>query len=978
MKRIFIALLALVLFVAFTFKEKPGQQKQDFAALQTRWVDSVFNSLTVDERLGQLFMIAAYSNKDPKHVREIKDLITKYNIGGLIWMQGGPMRQVKLANYYQGIAKTPLLYSIDGEWGLVMRLDSTMRYPRQMTLGAIQNDSLIYYMGRQVARECKRLGIHVNFAPVADVNNNPLNPVIGIRSFGENKYKVAQKAYMYMQGMQDEHVMANGKHFPGHGDTGSDSHKTLPSIPHTRERLDSLELYPFRYLFERGLGSVMVAHLNIPALDTLQNVPSTLSPKVVTDLLKSEMGFKGLVFTDALNMKAVSKAYEPGMVEVKALLAGNDVLLFSGNVPKAIEGIKKAIAEGKITQAEVDERVKKILRAKFWCGLNEKQEVIAKNLNKDLNSKQSADLNDKLAQAAITVLKNEGDFLPVKRTDTLKIVEVAFGVEEPNAIYSTLKEYTYVEHVGLNHDAKPEEIAEAFTKINSADVLVVMVSKAAARPENNYGIGDQTVQLIDSLSTLKPSVLVVCTSPYVLNKINTTHFKAVMLGYEYMPSLLRASANVIVGAADANGKLPVSTSPFPVQSGLFLKAMPLKKQLEIKEAFADKKFAAIDSIALSGIAERAYPGCQIVAMKDGKVVYQKAFGNYTYNRDSKEVDNGTLYDLASVTKIASSCLALMKLQSEQKFDYKKTLGTYLPDLKGTNKENLSIENVLAHQSGLQPWLPFYLKTLDKNDKYKPGYYAAKKSEEFPTEVAKYLYVVKGFADTINNRIVESKLENVGKYVYSDLGYYLMQQIIEQQSQKKINEYVHDIYSSLGIGLSYQPLNYLSKTQIAPTENDPKFRKQIVQGYVHDPGAALMGGVAGHAGLFGNALDLAKLMQMYLNKGELNGVRVLDSNVVTDYTSCHFCPKNRRGLCFEKPEPDAGKDSPVTSECSPESFGHAGFTGTLAWADPKNNLVFVFLSNRVFPSADENKLAKLGIRGKIHKAFYEALKEQTVK
>lgn len=975
MNKSFIFLISVLLFTAFSFQNPPKTKKDpDFLSLQNKWVDSVFNTLTPNQRLGQLFMVAAYSNKDLKHAKEIKDLVVDYNIGGLIWMQGGPVKQGKLANYYQSVAKTPLLYSIDGEWGLAMRLDSTIRYPKQMTLGAIQNDSLIYYMGRQIAKECKRLGIHVNFAPVADVNNNPLNPVIGMRSFGENKYKVAQKAYMYMQGMQDENVMANGKHFPGHGDTDSDSHKTLPYIGHSKERLDSLELYPFQYLFDRGLASIMVAHLSIPSLDTTKNLASTLSPNVVNDLLKNKMGFKGLVFTDALNMKGVAKFYDPGIVDLKALLAGNDVLLFSENVPKAIEEINKAVAEGKISQAEIDVRCKKILQAKYWCGLNVKPEIVTRHLYKELNTKEGEDINYKLAEASITLLKNDNNFLPLKKLDSLKIVEVSFGVEEENSLYTTIKNYAYAEHVGLTHDAKPEAINAAFEKINNADVAILQLNKATNKADNNYGIGNRTLRLMDSIAKLKPSVLVVMANPYLFNKISSvSNFRSVILGYEYLPTLLKASANAILGFSKVNGKLPVTTTLFKAETGLTLDAAFLPKQKSIKENFKKKKFGAIDSIALYGIEEKAYPGCQIVAFKNGELIYQKAFGNFTYNHDSKLVDNGTIYDLASVTKIVSSSLALMKLESEKLFDYKKTLGYYLPELQGTDKENLVIEDVLTHQAGLQAWIPFYLRTLKKNSDYKPGFYNKKATELFPTRVARNLYVVKGFNDSIYKRIINSKLENPGKYLYSDLGYYFIQQIIERQTQKKLDEYVSDIYFKVGVELTYQPLKKYSINQIAPTENDSKFRKQIVQGFVHDPGAALLGGVAGHAGLFGNALDLAKLMQMYLNKGELNGLRILDSNVVKDFTSCHFCPTNRRGLCFEKPEPDDKKESPVTSECSPESFGHSGFTGTFAWADPKNGLVYVFLSNRVYPDVDPNKLAKLGIRGKIHKAFYEALK-----
>jgi beta-glucosidase-like glycosyl hydrolase/CubicO group peptidase (beta-lactamase class C family) len=975
MNKSFIFLISVLLFTAFSFQNPPKTKKDpDFLSLQNKWVDSVFNTLTPNQRLGQLFMVAAYSNKDLKHAKEIKDLVVDYNIGGLIWMQGGPVKQGKLANYYQSVAKTPLLYSIDGEWGLAMRLDSTIRYPKQMTLGAIQNDSLIYYMGRQIAKECKRLGIHVNFAPVADVNNNPLNPVIGMRSFGENKYKVAQKAYMYMKGMQDENVMANGKHFPGHGDTDSDSHKTLPYIGHSKERLDSLELYPFQYLFDRGLASIMVAHLSIPSLDTTKNLASTLSPNVVNELLKNKMGFKGLVFTDALNMKGVAKFYDPGIVDVKALLAGNDVLLFSENVPKAIEEINKAVSEGKISQAEIDVRCKKILQAKYWCGLNVKPEIVTRHLYKELNTKEGEDINYKLAEASITLLKNDNNFLPLKKLDSLKIVEVSFGVEEENSLYTTIKNYAYAEHVGLTHDAKPEAINAAFEKINNADVVILQLNKATNKADNNYGIGNRTLRLMDSIAKLKPSVLVVMANPYLFNKISSvSNFRSVILGYEYLPTLLKASANAILGFSKVNGKLPVTTTLFKAETGLTLDASFLPKQKSINENFKKKKFGTIDSIALYGIEEKAYPGCQIVAFKNGELIYQKAFGNFTYNHDSKLVDNGTIYDLASVTKIVSSSLALMKLESDKLFDYKKTLGYYLPELQGTDKENLVIEDVLTHQAGLQAWIPFYLRTLKKNSDYKPGFYNKKATELFPTRVARNLYVVKGFNDSIYKRIINSKLENPGKYLYSDLGYYFIQQIIERQTQKKLDEYVSDIYFKVGVELTYQPLKKYSINQIAPTENDSKFRKQIVQGFVHDPGAALLGGVAGHAGLFGNALDLAKLMQMYLNKGELNGLRILDSNVVKDFTSCHFCPTNRRGLCFEKPEPDDKKESPVTSECSPESFGHSGFTGTFAWADPKNGLVYVFLSNRVYPDVDPNKLAKLGIRGKIHKAFYEALK-----
>lgn len=973
MNKIVFALIALFLFAGFSFQNPDKKNREpDFISVQNAWVDSVFKSLNEEQRLAQLFMVAAYSNKDEKHIQKIEELITNYHIGGLIWMQGSPTRQAPLANRYQSLSKVPLLYSIDGEWGLAMRLDSTPRYPKQMTLGAIQNDSLIYFMGRQIARECKRLNIHVNFAPVADVNNNPLNPVIGMRSFGENKFKVAQKSLMYMNGMQDEHVMANGKHFPGHGDTDSDSHKKLPYISHSRKRLDTLELYPFRYLFDRGLASIMVAHLNIPSLDTAKNLASTLSPKVVNNLLKNEMNFKGLIFTDALNMKGVADYYAAGIVDVKALLAGNDVLLFSGDVPKAMQEIKKAIKQKKITQEEIDERCKKILKAKFWCGLNKNQIIDTKNLFEELNTKESEILNDKLAEASITLLKNENKFLPLKKSNELKIVEVSFGEEKENEFFTTLKNYENAEHIGLAHNANETSISNAFEKIKNADLVFIQVNKSTLKAENNYGVGTQTLRLMDSIAKMKPTALVLFANPYLLNKISSLeNFKAVIMAYEYLPSLAKASANAVLGLSEMNGKLPVSTNHFKAGTGIT--THNLISRFPEKEKLQQKKFAQIDSIALAGIADKVYPGCQIVAMQHGEVIYQKSFGHFTYDRNALPVYDGTMYDLASITKIASSALALMKLQGEGKFDYKKTLGYYLPQLKETNKENLLIEDVLTHQAGLKAWIPFYLSTIEKNGKYKKDMYSKTETETHSVEVAKNMFVINSYRDTIYQKITASKIDSTKKYLYSDLGFYFMQQIIEQQSGKKQNEFVHDMYMKFGLGLTYSPLTFLSQTQIAPTEDDKVFRKQLVQGYVHDYGAALLGGVSAHAGLFGNAFDVAKLMQLYLNKGELNGVRILDESVVKDYTAYHFYPNNRRGLCFDKPEVDTTKTNPVPAECSPESFGHAGFTGTFAWADPKNNLVVVFLSNRVYPDIEPNKLMKSGIRGKIHKAFYEAVK-----
>lgn len=970
--------LSIFVVSAFAVKKTslPGEPKigPDFLNLESRWVDSVFASLSPDQRLAQLFMVAAYSNKDMKHVREIRELIQNYNIGGLIFMQGGPIREAKLNNYYQNQAKTPLLISIDGEWGLAMRLDSTPKYPRQMTLGAIKNDSLIYQMGQQIARECKRMGIHVNFAPVADINNNPANPVIGMRSFGENKYKVANKALMYMKGLQSERVMANGKHFPGHGDTDSDSHKTLPIINHSRERMDSLELYPFKRLFDEGLSSIMVAHLFVPKLDSTKNRATTLSPYIVNGLLKTEMGFQGLVFTDALNMKGVASFYEPGIVDVKALLAGNDVLLFAENVPKAIEQIKLAISKGEITQEDIDLRCKKILKAKFWCGLKNKQFVNTKHLYEDLNTKASYVLNAKLAEASATLLKNDQEVLPLKRTDTLKIAEVSIGEKQLNLFTETLNKYAPITHFGVEHDATAKERDTLLSKLKNYDLIILQINKTSFKPDKNFGCTDGSLDIISRICNDKPTIVTLFSNPYLLNKLKgIDKAKSILEMYEYNDFSQKAAAEAIMGAIKVDGTLPVSTNLFNAGTGLELNQL-IRVQYIIPEQIGidSQKLHAVDSIALDGIKERAFPGCQIIAIKSGKVFYAKNFGRQTYGENAAKVDENTIYDLASLTKILSSSLALMKLSELKQFDYNQTLGYYFPELFGTNKFDLSYKDVLTHQSGLQAFIPFWLKTQDRAHNYKPGFYNENQTEEYPTQVAKNLYIRKGYTDTIYKQIIDSKLETKGKYLYSDMGYYFSKKLIEAKTAKPLNEYVKEtFYKPLNLGLTYLPLAAYPASQIAPTEHDTKFRKQILKGYVHDQGAALLGGVAGHAGLFGNAKDVAVIMQLLLNHGSYAGVKLLDSTIIKQYTSAQNTD-NRRGLCFDKPEFDEKKDSPVTNQCNIQSFGHSGFTGTFAWADPSNDLIFVFLSNRVYPSTEENKLAKMGIRGKIHKTLYEAI------
>ncbi|GIV26449.1 MAG: beta-N-acetylglucosaminidase [Bacteroidia bacterium] len=972
MKKIFL-IVSLLFFICFSFAQWDINSPSAI-----RYADSVYNALSPRERIAQLLMIPVYANKNTKHIRQIADYVKEYNIGGMILMQGTPLKFASYINYFQKLARTPILMSIDGEWGISMRWDSMPVYPKQMTLGALseQDDSLIYLIGKQIALECKRLGIHVNFAPVVDINNNPNNPVIGIRSFGEDKLKVTQKAWLYAKALMDNGVLPVIKHFPGHGDTDVDSHKDLPIINHSRERLDSLELYPFKTLIKQGIPAIMVAHLNIPALDTTKNRPSTLSHNIITNLLKNELGFEGLIFTDALNMKGVAKYFPPGIAEIEAIKAGNDVLLFSENVPKVIATIEKALNDSTLSWKQIEYSCKKILKYKYFLNIQQHQFVKKKNLYDDIyKQKIPQQLISRTSENAITLIHNKNNFLPLTSLLKKSFLHITINDYCNNSFYSELTNYILPDTFSIS-DLKKIDTITLLSKIQKADIIFVQYIQKKLFNHTKSNEIDSTILFIEEKLKQKNSILTINGTPYILNKFkNPENFQAIVLAYENKKDLSKSAVKIIFGNILPQGKLPVSTNFSPINTSLSYSTNIRLKEIYPEELgiHSDVLHQKIDSLINSAIQQKIFPGCQIVALKNGNIFFRKSYGKLTYDDTSQPVKNSRIYDLASVTKIASSALALMKLASEKKLDISKPLEFYLPELKQTNKGKLKIEDILTHQAGLLPFIPFYSSAL-KAQKNGNIVFQNDSSTQYPIKVAENLWMRSDWKDTMWNELLRSPLKDAGKYLYSDLGYYFMQRIVEKLTGQSLADYVRkNFYEPMHLNLCYQPLRYFTRNQIVPTEIDNEFRKQLIWGYVHDPGAAMMGGIAGHAGLFGNATDLATLMQMLLNNGKIFGKTFLDSAIIKEFTKCRFCPKNRRGLCFEKPAPTKEMESPVPDCCSPESFGHFGFTGTMAWADPEENLVVVFLSNRVYPDAKENKLAKSGIRGKLLKIFYDAVK-----
>ncbi|MBG16170.1 MAG: hypothetical protein CL853_07440 [Crocinitomicaceae bacterium] len=943
----------------------------------THSVDSILNNMSLDEKIGQLFMIPAYSNMGQEHEKSIEELIKNYHVGGILFFQGSPYHQVNLTNRFQTISKSPLLIAIDAECGLAMRLDSTILFPRQMTLGAIQDNNLIYQMGKQIGVQCKEMGIHMNMAPVVDINNNPKNPVINHRSFGENPKNVTAKSLMYMKGLHEQKILANAKHFPGHGDTDSDSHKTLPTIYHDKRRLDSVELYPFKVLIDSGLKSTMVAHLYVPAIDSTPNKASTLSRKLVTELLQDELKFKGLIFTDGLNMRGVSAFYEKGEVDVQALLAGNDILLIPEDIPKAVEKIKQAINDKRISIKDIEHKVKKILSAKKWLNLSSKPIIENTGITQKINSYQAGFINHELYKNALTLIKNENT-LPITRLDTLKIASVSIGKSTTHAFNSSINRYCSFDKFFINKNTNRTKIDSIAKQLNQYNTIILSIYEMNQNPYQNFGLPKVIDQLCMQLSANKKIILNLFGNPYSLSKLKSlSNLDAVLISYEDQELPNDLSGQLIFGGISAKGKLPISiNSEFKEGFGLETPKTRFSYTYPESIGVSSNNLLKIDTIVEEAFKAMAFPGCQIFAAKDGEVFFQKSYGNHTYDKDSKKVDNSAIYDLASITKIASSAAALMDLHQKEEISLDSNLGYYLPNLVDTTEySNIVLKEMLTHQAKLTPWIPFYIKTLFKG---KPKYeiYSIKESDYFNKRVANNLFINDSYRDTIFDRILSTNLLKVKKYKYSDVGYYFVNQMIKDFTGLNQDQYVDsNFYSRLGLkNIGYQPRNKWPLEKITPTENDKVFRQQLIHGDVHDQGAAMLGGVAGHAGLFSNANDLAVMMQLFMQYGIYGQDTLLSEETVKLFTSSPYYQsnKNRRGIAFDKPVRN-GAGGPTCFNCaSTKSFGHSGFTGTLAWADPENGFVYVFLSNRVHPNAENKKLITMNIRTRIQKVFIEAI------
>ena len=937
---------------------------------QQKWVDNIYESLSLTEKVGQLYMVQVMSNQDKASKEKIIKLIKEHQIGGIIYSLGGPVRQAKLDNELQSLSKIPMLIGMDAEWGLSMRLDSTYAFPWNMSLGAIKNNKLIEQTGKHIGEHCKRLGVHFNFAPVVDINTNPKNPIIGNRSFGEDRDNVTEKASAFMKGMQSAGVLANAKHFPGHGDTDSDSHKTLPTISFNEKRIDSIELYPYKKLITEGLSSVMVAHLNVPSLEPRSGYPSSLSKHIVTDILKERLGFQGLIFTDALTMKGASNFSESGDIDLAAFLAGNDVMLMSENVPVGIEKIKNAYYDGIISEERLQHSVKKILKAKYKVGLNRYKPIETAHLITDLNRFEDDILSEELFENAITIVKNESTILPLQGLDKKEIAYIKMGDDDGAVFLNELKKYTQI------HEIKSDSLSGLLDQLESYNTVIIGFHRSNSNPWKDHKFSDKEITWITEIAKTNRVVLDLFVKPYALIDLySILNIEGIVVSYQNSKIAQEKSAQLIFGAIPSKGVLPVSTGSF-FKEGFGIHNNDIKRlsySVPERAGMSSLKLKKVDSVAQLAVDSKMTPGIQLLIARKGVVVYNKNFGKHTYDGDEK-VEFNDVYDVASLTKILSTLPLLMKLEETGVVTLDSKLSDLLPEYKKSNKKDITLKSMLSHYARLKPWIPFYYATLDSETK-KPSekYYRNERSKEFNIEVTNNLFLRNDYQDSIQSIILESELLDRQRYRYSDLPYYILKKFIETYYDQTLDNLAEEyFYKPLGANYTmYNPYHKLSNKDIIPTEEDDYYRFQKVQGYVHDMGAAMQNGVGGHGGIFSNANDVAKIMQMFLQKGFYGGKRLLKPETLDKFNTCYYCENgNRRGIGFDKPQ--LSDDGPTCGCISLNSFGHSGFTGTYAWADPEEEIVYVFLANRTYPHDAKNLLLKENIRTEIQRLIYEAI------
>ncbi len=920
---------------------------QEKKSLPVDWIQSTLDSMPLQQKIAQLFVIwtrAGFIPEDSKQWQEKIRYAKEIGVGGFYFSHGTAYGFAVNANKLQSVSKIPLLISADFEWGTGMRIEEATTFPRAMALGATRDTNLAYEMGKAVAREARSLGVHQVYSPDVDINNNPKNPVINTRSFGEDPKLVSEFARAYIRGTHKGHVISTAKHFPGHGDTEIDTHLDLPSVHFTRQRFDSLELVPFRDAISNGVMSVMVAHIHSSAFDQSDSIPATASGNVMTKLLKEELNFKGLVVTDALSMKGISKLFEPGEAAKHAFIAGADILLMSPDADEGIDSIYAAVKRGEISIERIEQSVRKILVAKQWCGLDTNRFVNVDDVSSVVSNSEIRSLNEVIARRSITVAGNENNILPLQNLNGKKILDIVFSDrEDPDSaddLHDELFKRKKMEFVRIDPRSNQMEFDDVLKKAKFNDLIICQFMVYTRSAELNSGFLPKKVDdLMSAIIALKkPVIAVALGNPYVMMEFPKVD--ALVATFGPGTSSVDAAAEVLFGEQPASGKLPVTIpGRYNFGDGVQLNAIALRNGTPQSAGFDADSLAKVDSIITRAIADSAFPGAVLLAAKDGIIVHEKAYGRFMYDSASEQMTTDALFDLASVTKVISTTSAVMKLVEEKKISLDDKIVKYFPAFGQNGKENITLYNLLVHNSGLQAWRKYY---------------------EFCDSPQCVMDSI--FAAPLIYRTGDSTL-------YSDMGLITTGKVIEKVTGKTLAQYVDSVFfKPLGMkNTMYNPPAELWKRTV-PTEIDSFWKKtyQPVRGRVHDENAATLGGISGHAGLFSTASDLAKILQMELNYGIYNGKRYLDSTTIARFIKQQG--ESSRAIGWDTRSTGRSFSGLFTSAVT---FLHTGFTGTSVVVDPEKKIIVIFLTNRVYPTRNTSKIAR--VRPAVHDAIFGAVK-----
>jgi len=952
--------LILLLNISFVFSQ---DIYSSLIQSEKKWVDSVYTSLTLEEKVSQLFI--NWVSPEQSDFNVIRKLVEEDKIGGLIFSIGTTNSHIEWLNKFQTLAKTPLLVSMDAEWGPSQRLTDVFAHPWNMTLGAIQDNSLVRDISKRMAEQNKALGIHYNFSPSVDVNNNSKNPIIGNRSFGEDPNNVYLKAKAYIQGHKDAGVFTSIKHFPGHGDTDKDSHKTLPVINGDIKRLNNVELYPFRRLIEDGVAeSIMLAHLSVPALD--KKYPSSLSYKTVNNLLRDDYQFNGITITDALDMKGVLQ--DPNInVDLKAFEVGNDIILMSTNVSQGVKLISESFKKGKISESRLSSSVKKILSLKAKSNLKNFKNISTENILSKVNTSKDTLLYSKAMSSAITLVKNTNNILPL--TNNKKYLHVAFGENDRgDHLYDKMNKY-------LNVDTYTnDDITPLFNK-TKYDGILISYHGSSKSPYASNIIPNEIVEKINSISVNNNVVLNLFLNPYSLNSFKSIeNFESIVIGYQNNMISQEVLADLLFGVSSFKGKIPVSNNFFKVNHGLtFNKKNIIGFSRPSYEGFDTARLSYLDSIAKNAIDSMMTPGIQMLVSRKGKIVYNKSFGYHTYEKVNK-LENNHVFDLSSITKILATMPLVLQEFDNKNISLETNLSELFPKKKLNEKASISIKEMLSHYARLRPWIPFYEETLNRKEKPKSRFYKSNSKSTFSTPVSENLFLKSNYREKIFKSIVDSELRDSLEYKYSDLPFYFLKFWFEDLYNKPLNILANErVFETLGLKRTmFNPHESISLEEIVPSERDDFFRYSKLHGYVHDEGAAMLGGISGHAGLFSNAYEVAIVLQAMIQKGSYNNHRLFSENSFNTFNYCYYCDNdNRSGVGFDKPQIE-GKHGSTFGGVSMNSFGHYGYTGSIAWADPDEEIIFIFLSNRTYPTRKNTLLQTSNVRTRAQEIVYKSL------